>query len=441
MKRNKFFRMLAGALVCVNACSSVYADTYNPSTNYKKGDVVDVTINGVDVPVVYMNDNPSSNYTPSTPYDMNNAWLWSVASSYTGEWVPFHYVLSENENITVHYGGKTYVLLQEMWPSSPTPSEAAASGWGWQCLDCETSSVDACPNPFATDYFPISLAQQNNGFDRTTPPNASGEAGIVSGQGSSFVNINQERSCQTPFALYNNDIYFRDACDPHSGLGYYGVSDNTNVPAPQKRLFADTDTDGPVLYGWNGGALGIRQRNNLSAVNGPHIEKIALQWTPSSVFIGSSKLPMLLTTYTTVSIKDLTGTKTGFSVNGTEKTKAISVYDATNKRNSFTVYGNGVVNAKKIYAEEIEVLATVNGNKWPDYVFADDYNLASLDEVSAYVKEHKHLPNVPSASSIEGQSVNLAEMNTVLLRKIEEMTLYIIDLQEQIREIQSSDVK
>lgn len=441
MKKKSFFRMLAGALVCVTTCNSVFADTYDPSTDYKQGDVVDITINGVQVPIVYMNEQSSSHYTPSTPYDANNAWLWRVSSDYDSVWIPFHYVLEEGKNLTVQYGGKHYQLLQEMWPSSPAPSEAAASGWGWLCLDCASSSMESCPNPYASDYFPISLAQQNNGADGTTPPNASGNAGIVSGQGGNFVNINQLRSCNTPFALYNNDIYFRDACDPHSGLGYYGISDNTNVPAPQKRLFADMDTDGPVLYGWNGGALGIRQRNNLSAVNGPHIEKIALQWTPSTVFLGTENTPMPLTGYTTISIKGLTGTKTGFSVNGTEKTKAFSVYDATNKRTAFTVFGNGIVNAKKIYAEEIEVLATVNGNKWPDYVFADEYELKSLDEVDAFVKEHKHLPNVPDASSMEGQHVNLAEMNSILLQKIEEMTLYMIDLQNQIRELQSSDVK
>lgn len=427
--------MLMGAFVSVGM--NAYADTYNPQTIYKKGDKAEITVNGVPLSIVYINDQPSSNYTPSTPYDANNSWLWSVAEDYTGEWVPFHYVYSANNPIVVSYVGNKYKLLQEMWPTSSTPSEAAAANWGWICLDCASSSVETCPNAFSTDYFPISLAQQNNGADNTTPANASGGAGITSGEGGNFVYINQLRSCNTPFALYNNDIYFRDACDPHSGLGYYGVSDNTNVPAPQKRLFADTDTDGPVLYGWNGGALGVRQRKNLSAVNGPHIEKIALQWTPSTVFIGTEKLPMLLTSYNTVAVKGMTGTSTGFSFNGTEKTKAFSVYDATNKKTSFVVYGNGVVNAKKIYAEEIEVLATVNGTKWPDYVFSDSYELKPLNELGSYINENKHLPGVPSAETMENAGVNLAEMNATLLQKVEELTLYVIDLQKQINEMKT----
>lgn len=437
MKKNQLVKLLFGAAVCMNICGKSYADTYNPQNVYQKGDEVIITVNDVEFPVVYINESPSSNYNPSTPYDVNNGWLWSVSSSYEGEWVPYHYVVFEGKSTIVTYGGNRYQLLQEMWPTSATPSEAAAANWGWQCLDCSESSLSMCPNAYATDYFPISLAQQNNGADNTTPANASGSAGIVSGKDGSFVNINQLRSCNTPLALYNNDIYFRDACDPHSGIGYYGVSDNTNVPAPQKRLFADTDTDGPVLYGWNGGALGIRQRNNLSAVNGPHIEKIALQWTPSTVFIGTKKLPMLLTSYNMISIEGLTGTQRGFYVGGTEKTKAIVVYDNTNKGTSFAVYGNGVVNAKKIYAEEIEVLATVNGTKWPDYVFAEDYKLCSLDDLSNFITANKHLPNVPSAEEMEESGLNLAEMNATLLQKVEELTLYVIDLQKQINEMKT----
>lgn len=413
------------------------ADTYNPETVYQKGDEVTITINGIQVPIVYLNDSPSSQFNPSTPYDANNSWLWSVSGNYTGEWVPFHYVLQDSRDITITYAGNTYKLLQEMWPTSATPSVASSEQWGWECLDCKESSIGSCPNSYVTDYFPISLAQQNNGADNTSPANASGNGEIVAGQGGNFININQLRSCNTPFSLYNNDIYFRDACDPHSGIGYYGVCDNVNVPAPAKRLFADTDMDGPVLYGFGGGALGVRQRNNLSAVNGPHIEKIALQWTPSTVFIGTKELPMLLTSYNTIAIKGLTGQKTGFSVSGTEHAKAFSVTNTTNNKTSFVVFANGVVNAKKIYAEEIEVLPTVNGTKWPDYVFAKDYSLRSLSELREYITENNHLPDVPSAEELSNAKLNLAEMNVTLLKKVEELTLYILDLQKQIDSVNS----
>ena len=67
-----------------------------------------------------------------------------------------------------------------------------------------------------------------------------------------------------------------------------------------------------------------------------------------------------------------------------------------------------------------------------DYVFADDYELRSLPEVKDYVTENRHLPEIPSASEMEEQGVDVAEMSNLLLRKIEELTLYIIEQDEKI---------
>ena len=148
---------------------------------------------------------------------------------------------------------------------------------------------------------------------------------------------------------------------------------------------------------------------------------------------------MIFTTYNTLYVKGIKGTRTGLYVSGTEKTKAIQIYDLTNGGNSFVVYGNGVVNAKKIYTEEVEVLANVNGSRWPDYVFEKDYKLRSLHELGQYISENKHLPDVPSALEMEGSKINLAEANMVLLKKVEELTLYVLDLQQQIDKLNQNE--
>lgn len=75
---------------------------------------------------------------------------------------------------------------------------------------------------------------------------------------------------------------------------------------------------------------------------------------------------------------------------------------------------------------------------WPDYVFGEGYRLRPLAEVEEYVKEHNHLPDVPSAAEVEAEGADLGEMNKVLLQKVEELTLYIIDLQRQINEMKSN---
>lgn len=69
----------------------------------------------------------------------------------------------------------------------------------------------------------------------------------------------------------------------------------------------------------------------------------------------------------------------------------------------------------------------VDQDTWPDYVFSDDYELLSLDEIKKYIEEYGHLPNIPPATVVEQNGVEVGEMNRLLLEKIEELTLYIIE--------------
>ncbi|MFC3198172.1 hypothetical protein ACFOET_11175, partial [Parapedobacter deserti] len=71
----------------------------------------------------------------------------------------------------------------------------------------------------------------------------------------------------------------------------------------------------------------------------------------------------------------------------------------------------------------------------PDYVFEPGYELQALADVEAYVKKHKHLPEIPSAKNIERDGLNLAEMNLLLLKKIEELTLHLIENEKSERTI------
>lgn len=70
---------------------------------------------------------------------------------------------------------------------------------------------------------------------------------------------------------------------------------------------------------------------------------------------------------------------------------------------------------------------------WPDFVFAPDYNLPSLSAVDAYIKQHKHLPDMPSEKEVKEQGLDLGEMNKKLLQKVEELTLYILQQDAQLK--------
>lgn len=88
-----------------------------------------------------------------------------------------------------------------------------------------------------------------------------------------------------------------------------------------------------------------------------------------------------------------------------------------------------------------EVIVSNDIRTWPDYVFAPGYEMMSLTELEAYVNEHHHLPDVPSAEEVEEQGIGLGEMNAILLQKVEEMTLRMIEMEKRIQELESQSVE
>ena len=85
-----------------------------------------------------------------------------------------------------------------------------------------------------------------------------------------------------------------------------------------------------------------------------------------------------------------------------------------------------------IIVEEVRVeLSGINGT-WPDYVFKKDYELLTLEEIKKHIEEKGHLPNIPSAQEVEENGVELGEMNRLLLEKIEEQMLYILQQKEEL---------
>ncbi|MBO3700739.1 hypothetical protein [Roseivirga sp. E12] len=81
---------------------------------------------------------------------------------------------------------------------------------------------------------------------------------------------------------------------------------------------------------------------------------------------------------------------------------------------------NGNILAKK-------VRVSVAAADWPDYVFASTYKLRPLNELEDYIKKNEHLPEVPSAQEVETDGLDLGDMDATLLKKVEELTLYLIE--------------
>ncbi len=92
----------------------------------------------------------------------------------------------------------------------------------------------------------------------------------------------------------------------------------------------------------------------------------------------------------------------------------------------------------KIIAEEVRCQLKVD---WPDYVFADGYKLMSLDHVEQAIKKEGHLPGIPAASTINGQGVDLGDMQVKMMEKIEELTLHIIALNKRVIQLEEENIK
>ncbi|KAF2516898.1 hypothetical protein E0W68_11830 [Flavobacterium salilacus subsp. salilacus] len=139
----------------------------------------------------------------------------------------------------------------------------------------------------------------------------------------------------------------------------------------------------------------------------------------------------------------------------------MNIYDSSQQVN-FTVTDDGSNNITLVMPKENSFLGigtssftdgadvyklSVNGNirahrvkvytTWADYVFEEDYKLPTLEEVEQHIVEKGHLIDIPSAQEVEENGIELGEMNKLLLQKIEELTLYTIEMNKQVQELKA----
>jgi hypothetical protein len=98
------------------------------------------------------------------------------------------------------------------------------------------------------------------------------------------------------------------------------------------------------------------------------------------------------------------------------------------------LYIDGALSVKgQIRSSEVKV----DTGPWPDYVFDEKYSLIKLENLALYIKQHHHLPEIPGAREIENEGLNLGKMNILLIKKIEELTLYILQQEERIKRLEN----
>ena len=100
----------------------------------------------------------------------------------------------------------------------------------------------------------------------------------------------------------------------------------------------------------------------------------------------------------------------------------------TSAYNDYKLAVNGNIAAKKVMVEISD---------WNDKVFEKSYSLPTLEQVETYVNANKHLPEVPSECEVLQNGISVGDMNATLLKKIEELTLYVIQQQKEIEALKT----
>ncbi len=181
-----------------------------------------------------------------------------------------------------------------------------------------------------------------------------------------------------------------------------------------------------IYYDTNNVGVGIVNPTSLFHVvsDGSDIEMV--DFTTGDM-TGASDLVNL-----TVGAGSADGTQIIECSRGTTKVFQVNANGATSIGTSEVATGFLLnVDGKAIF-EEVQV--ELSGN-WPDYVFEEKYKLRPLEEVSNYISEHGHLPNIPSAKEIEKEGLPLGEMQRKMMEKIEELTLYLIEIDKENKSI------
>jgi hypothetical protein len=249
----------------------------------------------------------------------------------------------------------------------------AGGGWAWQLVDGSNNS-----------YFHVSYPTASVGIG-TTSPNA--KLHIISQASGTAGLLIQGQNGDNWFPYTDGKNYLRGT----TVLADVGGSVGIGTATPSKTLEVAGDAASNSLY------LSTAWNNARINGNGEYIEYRS-SWYHTFYGVTNSNPAMFI---------DGRTSKVGVNTSSPDA--------------SLTVNG-------QVHAKEVKVDLNIQG---PDYVFEKDYKLSSLEEIKNYIDQNKHLPEVPSAKEMEKNGVQLGEMNMLLLKKIEELTLLMIKMKKE----------
>ncbi|HEV8284260.1 MAG TPA: hypothetical protein VGQ09_08110 [Chitinophagaceae bacterium] len=240
--------------------------------------------------------------------------------------------------------------------------------------------------------------------------------------------------------------------DSRSKLLLYKTLETTPTNYERLALYAD-NTNNRFVIGTENGGTGTKRDLYIDAKVGIGINSTAqLHLKAGTASVNSAPLKFtsgtLLTTTEAGAIEYdgshlyFTATNGGTRYQLDQQSGGGTNYWTQSATNIYYTSGNIGIGTTDPGSYKLAVEGTVGARKvkvtqapWADYVFEKDYRLLTLPEVEKYIQQHKHLPDVPSASEVEKDGLDLGDNQALLLKKIEEMTLYIIDINKKLEKV------
>lgn len=261
---------------------------------------------------------------------------------------------------------------------------------------------------------PLSMAVLliiNNASAQTNTFPASGNVGIGTTAPASILGVN-----------LNNTNYTNV-----SGSGSHILMTNPNVGGQN---VISSLINGVTAAKWRTDYVGnVNWISNASASDRGHYFYIGgdfpngsakMKITPSGVAIGSSIVNVTPGNYFEILTSDNTTRSLVVNSTGNVGIGTTNVNDA-----NYKLFVETGIRTRKVKVDQAI---------WPDYVFDRSYKLLSLQKVEAFIKTNRHLPGVPSAAQVQKEGLDLGDNQATLLKKIEELTLYVIALKKQVDE-------
>lgn len=234
-----------------------------------------------------------------------------------------------------------------------------------------------------------------------------------------------------------------------SGRAYFSDKVGLGITSPEGTLHienneVDLTTGGSIIIGLTSGSNMAFDNNEIHARNNGAADALYLNPLGATVIINNAG---------TVEDASLTS-------DGALRLGAGDGLNVIFDNNEIQARNNGAANNLTLNASGGNVnIGTFNGTEklnvcggikatevrvesgWCDYVFAPDYKLRSIDELASFISENNHLPNIPKASEVESGGLAVGDMSRRMMEKIEELTLYLIQQNEQIKDLQSENEK